>query len=118
MDATSPLLERIAALHPKRIDLSLGRLEQLLERLDHPERKLPPVVHIAGTNGKGSVTAMLRAMLEADASRAKRREAVDKVAAAIILQGALDRLRVLGLPAAARPAREAPDEGEDGTGEA
>lgn len=70
MDATSPLLERIAALHPKRIDLSLGRLEQLLDRLDHPERRLPPVVHIAGTNGKGSVTAMLRAMLEADGQRA------------------------------------------------
>ena len=65
-----------------------------------------------------STVAAERAMLEADASRAKRREAVDKVAAAIILQGALDRLRVLGLPAAARPAREAPDEGEDGTGEA
>ncbi|RAH99464.1 bifunctional folylpolyglutamate synthase/dihydrofolate synthase [Acuticoccus sediminis] len=70
MDATSPLLERISALHPKSIDLSLGRLERLLERLDHPELRLPPVIHIAGTNGKGSVTAMLRAMLEADGQRA------------------------------------------------
>ncbi|UOM33403.1 folylpolyglutamate synthase/dihydrofolate synthase family protein [Acuticoccus sp. I52.16.1] len=69
MDATSPLLERISALHPKRIDLSLGRLERLLERLGNPEARLPPVIHIAGTNGKGSVSAMLRAMLEADGKR-------------------------------------------------
>ena len=69
MDA-GPILERLNALHPKRIDLSLGRLERLLERLDHPEKRLPPVIHIAGTNGKGSVTAMLRAMLEADGKRA------------------------------------------------
>ena len=61
MDANSPILERVAALHPKRIDLSLGRLERLLETLDHPENKLPPVIHVAGTNGKGSVVAMLRA---------------------------------------------------------
>ncbi|MDD9877053.1 MAG: bifunctional folylpolyglutamate synthase/dihydrofolate synthase [Magnetovibrio sp.] len=52
-------------LHPKLIDLSLGRVEGLLERLGNPERSLPPVVHVAGTNGKGSVIAMLRAMLEA-----------------------------------------------------
>ena len=64
MDANSPILERVAALHPKRIDLSLGRLERLLETLDHPENKLPPVIHVAGTNGKGSVVAMLRAMAE------------------------------------------------------
>lgn len=70
MDATSPILERIAALHPKRIDLSLDRLERLLAALDHPERRLPPVVHIAGTNGKGSVTAMLRAMANAAGKRA------------------------------------------------
>lgn len=70
MDATVPLLERIAALHPKRIDLSLGRLERLLAALGNPERRLPPTVHIAGTNGKGSVAAMLRAMLEADGQRA------------------------------------------------
>ena len=65
MDATSPILERIAALHPKKIDLSLGRLERLLGALDHPERHLPPVIHVAGTNGKGSVVAVLRAMAEA-----------------------------------------------------
>ncbi|WP_420394681.1 bifunctional folylpolyglutamate synthase/dihydrofolate synthase [Acuticoccus sp.] len=66
MSATSRLLERMAALHPKRIDLSLNRLERLLDALGHPEARLPTVVHIAGTNGKGSVCAMLRAMLEAD----------------------------------------------------
>jgi dihydrofolate synthase/folylpolyglutamate synthase len=52
-------------LHPKRIDLSLDRMYRLLERLGHPERKLPPVIHVAGTNGKGSTVAYLRAILEA-----------------------------------------------------
>lgn len=56
-------------LHPKVIDLSLGRIERLLAALGHPERQLPPVVHIAGTNGKGSVTAMLRAGLESTGAR-------------------------------------------------
>jgi dihydrofolate synthase/folylpolyglutamate synthase len=59
------VLERLNRLHPKIIDLSLERTWQLLERLGHPERRLPPVVHVAGTNGKGSVLAYLRAMLEA-----------------------------------------------------
>ncbi len=59
------ILARLQTLHPKRIDLSLGRLLRLLDRLDHPERHLPPVVHIAGTNGKGSTLAMLDAMLTA-----------------------------------------------------
>ena len=52
------------ALHPKIIDLTLDRVWRLLSALGHPERKLPPVIHIAGTNGKGSVQAMLRAGLE------------------------------------------------------
>jgi len=52
-------------LHPKVIDLVLDRVWRLLARLDHPERRLPPVIHVAGTNGKGSVVALLRAMLEA-----------------------------------------------------
>lgn len=52
-------------LHPKLIDLSLGRVERLLAKLGNPHKSLPPVVHIAGTNGKGSVTAYLRAMLRA-----------------------------------------------------
>jgi dihydrofolate synthase/folylpolyglutamate synthase len=59
------VLTRLMALHPKKIDLSLGRMERLLEKLGHPERKLPPVFHIAGTNGKGSTAAYLRAILEA-----------------------------------------------------
>ena len=62
---TDRVLERLTRLHPKIIDLSLDRTWRLLERLGHPERKLPPVVHVAGTNGKGSVIAYLRAMLEA-----------------------------------------------------
>jgi dihydrofolate synthase/folylpolyglutamate synthase len=59
------ILGRLAALHPKRIDLTLDRMLRILDALDHPERKLPPVIHVAGTNGKGSTVAFLRAMLEA-----------------------------------------------------
>ena len=59
------ILTRLLALHPKRIDLSLGRIERLLAALDHPERRLPPVIHVAGTNGKGSTVAFMRAILEA-----------------------------------------------------
>ena len=59
------LIARLSALHPLRIDLDLERMQRLLERLDHPERKLPPVIHVAGTNGKGSTIAYLRAILEA-----------------------------------------------------
>ena len=59
------ILERLRALYPVLIDLSLGRLEALLVRLGHPERRLPPVIHVAGTNGKGSTTAYLRAIGEA-----------------------------------------------------
>ncbi|HXN66626.1 MAG TPA: folylpolyglutamate synthase/dihydrofolate synthase family protein [Bradyrhizobium sp.] len=59
------LIARLSALHPKPIDLDLARMHRLLERLDHPERKLPPVIHVAGTNGKGSTIAYLRAILEA-----------------------------------------------------
>ena len=56
---------RLLALHPKRIDLSLGRIQRLLAALGHPERHLPPVIHVAGTNGKGSTVAFARAILEA-----------------------------------------------------
>ncbi|MEQ8328122.1 bifunctional folylpolyglutamate synthase/dihydrofolate synthase [Parvibaculum sp.] len=59
------ILQRLTKLHPKLIDLSLERTWRLLGALGNPERRLPPVFHIAGTNGKGSVAAMLRAMLEA-----------------------------------------------------
>jgi len=63
------LLERLARLHPRGIDLSLERMWALLERLGHPERRLPPVVHVAGTNGKGSTVAYMRAGLEAAGRR-------------------------------------------------
>jgi dihydrofolate synthase/folylpolyglutamate synthase len=59
------VLDRLSRLHPKKIDLSLGRIERLLAGLGHPERKLAPVVHVAGTNGKGSTVAAMRACLEA-----------------------------------------------------
>ncbi len=59
------VLERLQRLYPVLIDLSLHRLELLLEKLGHPERRLPPVIHVAGTNGKGSTCANLRAIAEA-----------------------------------------------------
>ena len=58
------ILARMMALHPKIIDLTLDRVWRLLAALDNPQNKLPPVIHIAGTNGKGSTQAMLRAGLE------------------------------------------------------
>ena len=57
------------SFHPKIIDLTLDRVHRLLAALDHPERKLPPVIHLAGTNGKGSTQAMIRAGLEASGAR-------------------------------------------------
>jgi dihydrofolate synthase / folylpolyglutamate synthase len=63
------LIARLSALHPARIDLDLKRMHRLLDRLDHPERRLPPVIHVAGTNGKGSTIAYLRAILEAASLR-------------------------------------------------
>ena len=62
------VLQRMMTLHPKVIDLTMGRVERLLAALGHPERRLPPVVHIAGTNGKGSTLAMIRAGLQAGGS--------------------------------------------------
>jgi dihydrofolate synthase/folylpolyglutamate synthase len=59
------VVARLHGLHPRLIDLSLERLETLLDKLGHPEHKLPPVIHVAGTNGKGSTCAFLRAMAEA-----------------------------------------------------
>jgi dihydrofolate synthase / folylpolyglutamate synthase len=67
--SVSEVAARLLALHPKRIDLSLGRIERLLAALDHPERGLPPVIHVAGTNGKGSTVAFARAILEAAGKR-------------------------------------------------
>ena len=63
------VLQRLGRLHPKLIDLSLGRVERLLTALNNPHELLPPVVHIAGTNGKGSTIATLRACLEAGSYR-------------------------------------------------
>jgi dihydrofolate synthase/folylpolyglutamate synthase len=65
MSAYDPILARLLALHPKRIDLSLDRMWRILDALGHPERRLPPVIHVAGTNGKGSAIAFMRAVLEA-----------------------------------------------------
>lgn len=63
------ILARLNRLHPKVIDLSLGRIERLLDRLGRPQESLPPVLHVAGTNGKGSVVATLRAIAEAAGHR-------------------------------------------------
>ncbi len=62
-------LARFLSLHPRKIDLSLGRIEALLEKLGSPHRRLPPVIHVAGTNGKGSTVAFMRAFLEAAGKR-------------------------------------------------
>jgi dihydrofolate synthase/folylpolyglutamate synthase len=69
MPTSAKLLAEMKLLHPQLIDLSLGRVERLLDKLGNPHKKLPPVVHIAGTNGKGSVTAYLKAILEASGAR-------------------------------------------------
>ncbi|MBY5933310.1 bifunctional folylpolyglutamate synthase/dihydrofolate synthase [Tateyamaria omphalii] len=63
------ILERMMALHPKIIDLTLDRVWRLLDALGNPQNDLPPVIHIAGTNGKGSTQAMIRAGLEAAGHR-------------------------------------------------
>ena len=64
-----PILERLKTLHPKAIDMSLDRLVRLMAALGNPQDKLAPVVHVAGTNGKGSTIAYIRAMLEAAGKR-------------------------------------------------
>ncbi len=63
------ILDRLTALHPKKIDLSLDRILALLDRLGRPQDRLPPVIHVGGTNGKGSTIAFLRAMIEAEGRR-------------------------------------------------
>ncbi|WP_299913330.1 folylpolyglutamate synthase/dihydrofolate synthase family protein [uncultured Paracoccus sp.] len=69
MTQSDAILDRLMSLHPKVIDLSLDRMHRLLAALGHPERRIPPVIHIAGTNGKGSTQAMIRAGLEAGGAR-------------------------------------------------
>ncbi len=66
---TDMILQRLMSLHPKIIDLTLDRVHRLLAALGHPERHVPPVIHLAGTNGKGSTQAMIRAGLEAMGGR-------------------------------------------------
>jgi len=70
MDQPDAILSRLLDLHPKKIDLSLGRIERLLEAIGRPDLVLPPTIHVAGTNGKGSTLAFLRAILEASGARA------------------------------------------------
>ena len=65
MARSDAILMRLLELHPKIIDLSLDRMWRILEKLGDPQKKLPPVVHIAGTNGKGSTLAITRAIMEA-----------------------------------------------------
>jgi dihydrofolate synthase/folylpolyglutamate synthase len=65
MTEVDAIIARLLSLHPKRIDLTLDRMWRILAQLDHPERRLPPVIHVAGTNGKGSTIAFMRAVLEA-----------------------------------------------------
>ena len=65
MRAADREIERLMALHPKGFDLSLDRIRRLLDRLDNPQQRMPPVIHVAGTNGKGSAAAFSRALLEA-----------------------------------------------------
>ncbi len=69
MSGSDLILQRMMSLHPKVIDLTLDRMHRLLAALGHPEHRLPPVIHIAGTNGKGSTQAMIRAGLEAAGQR-------------------------------------------------
>ena len=65
MTKVETIVARLLKLHPRLIDLALDRMVRLLAKLDHPQRRLPPVIHVAGTNGKGSTIAFMRAILEA-----------------------------------------------------
>jgi dihydrofolate synthase/folylpolyglutamate synthase len=69
LNAIDKITARFQPLHPRRIDLSLDRIERLLADLGAPHKRLPPVIHVAGTNGKGSTVAFLRAILEAAGRR-------------------------------------------------
>ena len=65
MALSDAILARLLSLHPKIIDLSLGRMERILKKLGNPEQRVPPVIHVAGTNGKGSTVAYLRHIMQA-----------------------------------------------------
>ena len=77
MSHSDAILDRLMSLHPKVIDLSLDRMHRLLAALGNPERRIPPVIHIAGTNGKGSTCAFADSVLRAaglvDDQREQRR---------------------------------------------
>ena len=66
IDTSDAILERMMALHPKIIDLTLDRMWRCLEAVGNPHEAVAPVIHVAGTNGKGSVQAMIRAGLVSD----------------------------------------------------
>ncbi len=70
MSDLDKVLAQLSALHPKKIDLGLDRVLSVLGKLGNPHLRLPPAIHIAGTNGKGSTTAFLRAMIEAEGKTA------------------------------------------------
>ncbi len=69
MDTVTERVERLNSLHPKFMDLSLGRIQELLAALGNPQEHLPPTIHVAGTNGKGSTIAHMRSILEAGGYR-------------------------------------------------
>ena len=69
MDLMDKILKRLESLHPKIIDLKLDRVKRLLQKLGNPERSLPPIIHVAGTNGKGSTIAMIKAGLQSNGLR-------------------------------------------------
>ena len=93
------ILARLLDLHPKAIDLSLGRMTRLLDALGNPERAMPPVIHVAGTNGKGSVVAFLDAMLRAAGYR------VNSYVSPHLVRFA-ERIRLGGVPIAEASLRE------------
>src|SRR5215469_11685269 len=98
------ILERLLTLHPKLIDLSLDRVLRLLKTLGDPQDELPPVIHVAGTNGKGSTVAFLRAFLEittAAAFLAFARETADIALIEVGLGGRFDATNVMVKPAVA-----------------
>ena len=93
------ILVRLLDLHPKAIDLSLGRMTRLLDALGNPERAMPPVIHVAGTNGKGSVVAFLDAMLRAAGCR------VNSYVSPHLVRFA-ERIRLGGVPISEESLRE------------
>ncbi len=105
------ILERLSRLYPKKIDLSLGRILTLLDGLDRPQDRLPPVVRVAGTNGKGSVIAFMRTSLEAAGHQVH-------VYTSPHLVSFSERIRLAGAPIAEPELRDALEECERANGDA